>query len=65
MIITFISLACGSEQERALLLAFIVSYIVDISLSHIVFIMIQGMIEKSSALLEPKSLCARNRLSLV
>lgn len=65
MIITFISFACGSEQERALLLAFIVSYIVDISLSRIVFIMIQGMIEESFALLEPKSLCARNRLSLV
>ena len=42
MIITFISLACGSEQERALLLAFIVSYVVDVSLSRIVFIMIQA-----------------------
>lgn len=57
MIITFISFACGSEQERALLLAFIVSYVVDISLSRIVFIMIQATTMKRFALLEPNSLC--------
>lgn len=38
MIITFISIACGSEQERALLLTFIVSYVVDdFSVAHCVY----------------------------
>lgn len=60
MIITFISIACGSEQERALLLVFIVFIVIDVSLSGIVFIMIQATNEKRFALLEPNSLCARN-----
>ena len=61
MIITSISFASGSEQERALLLVFIVCYVIDVFPSRIVFIMIQATIsENLFALLESNSLCARN-----
>ena len=70
MIITLISFAYGPEQQKALLLAFIVCFVVDISLSRTVFIVSQAMIgvffclkrEQFSTLNETELLCARNCL---